>query len=206
MKNSRGNIISILAVILAVSISGCATGMPRSGMLKENDYKSMKANYGLDNVYVEPGVKFGDYKVVRLMFKESYDKSNKAANEIAYKLKARLRQQLRNAGLFNSIIEEDSAKEVETGTGGKELVLKIAITRIDMGSQMTRFIIGFGAGSTNVALEGEAVDTETGKRLMYFSESRYGYEYFGVQSSESLVDDDSKVISDNIVKILTDNR
>ena len=60
MKNSRRNIISILAVILAMSISGCATGMPRSGMLKESDYKSMKANYGLDNVYVEPGIKFSD--------------------------------------------------------------------------------------------------------------------------------------------------
>ena len=88
----------------------------------------------------------------------------------------------------------------------KELILKISITRIDMGSQMARFIVGFGAGSTNVALEGEAVDGATGKRLMYFSESRYGYEYFGAQSSESLVDDDTKAIADNIVKILIDNK
>jgi len=206
MGNGRMNIVSILAVLLVASISGCATGMPKSGMLKENDYKSMKANYGLDNVYVEPGAKFGDYRIVRLIFKELFDKSNKTANEISYKLNARLRQQLRDAGLFSSVIEEDNTKESVPKPAEKELILKIAITRIDMGSQMARFIVGFGAGSTNVAFEGEAVDSGTGKRLMYFSDSRYGYEYFGVQSSESLVDDDTKAIADNIVKVLINNK
>jgi hypothetical protein len=52
--------------------------------------------------------------------------------------------------------------------GGKVVVLRVAVTEMNPGSQAARYWVGFGAGSAGTRISGELLDGPTGRTLLRF--------------------------------------
>jgi len=75
----------------------------------------------------------------------------------------------------------------------KTLIVRGRVEKVQPGSQAARYIIGFGAGATQVKISGEIVDAQSGKVLARFTQERRSAGTFKPLSGQ-----DSAVIRDAI--------
>ena len=64
--------------------------------------------------------------------------------------------------------------------GGRTLVIRARLTKLDPGSQAARYWAGFGAGAVKIQMTGEILDASSKKTLVRFrQERRSGFGVFG---------------------------
>lgn len=58
-------------------------------------------------------------------------------------------------------------------TGGKTIIMEGRFTEVNAGSRAAKFWVGYGAGSSKIAVKGRLLDAATGKELAVFENSRH---------------------------------
>jgi hypothetical protein len=85
---------------------------------------------------------------------------------------------------MDGLAQKAKRKAIPT-RGGKSLVVRARLTKVDPGSQAARYFVGFGAGAVKIAIVGEIIDGASGKVLVRFAqERRSGFGAFGGNYSE----------------------
>lgn len=82
---------------------------------------------------------------------------------------------------FMSGLEQTARRKVGPAAGGgRTLVIRARLTKLDPGSQAARYWAGFGAGAVKIEMKGEILDASSKKTLVRFrQERRSGFGAFG---------------------------
>lgn len=94
---------------------------------------------------------------------EEMKKMKRTLKECQEKLAKTIVNNLKDAGRDAFVIDE------ETKNAGKaDMVIEGKITKINLGSGVARFFVGFGAGSAGLSVEGDLKDAKSGDALAKF--------------------------------------
>src|SRR5262249_4047183 len=109
----------------------------------------------------------------------------RVSNEIRGDLQAKLIARLREALVFDQVVDSDR----ETIPARSELRLRGEISRFAVGSRSLRFLVGFGAGRTKLQVEARFVDAATGLAVLAVADRRVASKgFFGGDAHDFLLD------------------
>jgi hypothetical protein len=82
---------------------------------------------------------------------------------------------------FMAGLEQKARRKIGTGAGGgRTLIIRVRLAKLDPGSQAARYWAGFGAGAVKIEMRGEILDAASKKILVRFrQERRSGFGAFG---------------------------
>jgi hypothetical protein len=94
---------------------------------------------------------------------EEMKKMKRTLNDCREKLANTLVNDLKDSGVDAFIIDEEGKNADKA-----DMIIDGKITKINLGSGVARFFVGFGAGSAGVSVEGELKDAKSGDALAKF--------------------------------------
>lgn len=190
--------------ILAWALStGCAS--VEYHRIAENTAAMEKAP-GLEGVYRKPGFEIGSYGALGI---ETVERTDLACErELRSYLVDRFRMALEERELVSLVSVAPLGADA---ADADRLRFKIGITECDPGSGFVRWFFGMGSGRTDMQIEGQLTDAETGDVLFEFAERRAetGNPWFGVNllvfSSEHYLKRSIRHIADSVAGYLADD-
>jgi hypothetical protein len=105
---------------------------------------------------------------------------------------------LKSLGPYGNV----TAADASAGPPAGALVVEGKFTKLDPGSRAKRYLVGFGAGKSTVAVSGTVKDS-AGATLATFSQQRHGAMGFAGGDSVGKLLADSKNIGEDIAKFLS---
>jgi uncharacterized protein DUF4410 len=198
-----------LIVIISLGLAGCfgAYQVAPDAPLGVGSLKPTREDPDAGLVGVASGFNLQDYPLIAVeRFPVSKSEIEDAgdqrfADRMALFYQAELVRRLREAGLFNRVV---NLSETDFPTGdGKVLTLRGSITRLGRGSQALRYLVGFGAGSTRAQAEMYFVDADSGRVMLVTADRRLAsMGLFGGDDEEFLRESFNNMARD-LVKFLT---
>ena len=123
--------------------------------------------------------------------------AEKIKSEAPELLAAELAARLTKLGFFAKVSVVNATAPVPAGA----LVVEGKFTRLDPGNRATRYLVGFGAGKSQVAIAGVVKDG-SGKTLAEFEQERFGSMGIAGGNSMEKLRSDSKSIGSDIAGFL----
>ncbi len=156
--------------------------------VRKSVYNSIPLQKGkkLDLVYKDPNLDFKSYDglIVKKTAAEVPTTDVVPSESVADAISSALYEEIKGAGIFKDVKKE--GQEVTL----KYLVLETSLTELNPGSGAKRYLIGFGAGASNIQVEGKIVDPTTNKTLFAYVDRRAGWiGVFGGRSRSLILDD-----------------
>lgn len=195
------HILSLFIVTSALLLlSGCAT-VRESGCI--NSYSKLRPGRHLEKVYINTEFKPRDYDAAVVSVSDFNIPINTEIEipEMKKYLKEETLRQFRNAGVFKNVVDREGLSDTQS----KLLICNIAITELNPGSRMGRWLAGeFGAGNSAVQLEGEFSDAGTKEIMFSFADRRKGAASLDITGGEAknLIMEDIRNIVDGIATTL----
>lgn len=211
MKTSRTTVLAVVCAIVAlVSLTGFTTVQP-SGFLQDYHRLYHVGGVPLEQVWVHPEFDVRDYRTLYvapvqidpLAYRRNGAEDHAAAQRIGAAFRATVEQRLRDAQIFPFV----SSDPYFATSRHQALRLELRITEVNSGRANLRTLVGFGAGATEIQIEGRVVDQKTCRTLAEFADRRLhsgGALLAGRQRScdgEYLMGIDAKMILDGVVKL-----
>lgn len=167
IKMRKYLLIPILSVMF---LAGCAS-VRESGCI--SSYSKLRPGRDLEKVFINTQFKPRDYDAAVISVDDFNIPKNKEIeiSEIKKFLKEEIFRQFRNAGIFKDVVDKEKPSDAQS----KLLICSIAITELNPGSRMARWLAGeFGAGNSVIQLEGEFSDAGTKEIMFSFADRRKG--------------------------------
>jgi len=181
MKANR----SFCRLVAAVAASGvCAlahaepivTSAQQTGYLQDYHRLGHVGGVPLEQVWIEPELDVRKYRTLyipptRIEPTAYYKKGamdHAIATQLAAELHARLVAELQGAGIFQFV----SSDPFFAAPRHQALTLETRITEIDSGDPQKRYRPGFGAGATQLQIEGKLTENRTCRTLIEFADRR----------------------------------
>ncbi|MGH7388610.1 MAG: DUF4410 domain-containing protein [Candidatus Rokuibacteriota bacterium] len=173
-----GRVIGVLA--LAVALAGCFGAYQTSpdAPLGAAGLKPTQEDKDAGLVGVAPGFALKGYSVIaverfpvaRAEIEDEGDR--RFADRMTAFYQSELVRRLRDTGLFTRVVNLGEA--AFPAGAGRALRLRGSVTRLGRGSQATRYLVGFGAGSTRAQAEMHFVDAQSGRVVLVTADRRRG--------------------------------
>lgn len=176
----RGRLFSILFCLLLLS---CGEVQVRRFV---DNGVPLHQGQKLDLVFKDPNLNFKDYEgvIIKKTIAEAPTTHVVPSESVAEVISSALYEEINRAGVFKDVKKE--GEEVSS----RYLVLETSLTELNPGSGAARYLIGFGAGATNIQVEGRIVDPTTNKTLFTYIDRRDGWiGVFGGRSRSLILDD-----------------
>jgi Domain of unknown function (DUF4410)/Protein of unknown function (DUF3313) len=167
-------------VIISTVLSGCfgAYQVSPDNPQGMGGLKPTQEDKDAGRVGIATGFNLKDYLVIAVerfpVAKSEIDDEGdqRLADRMTTFYQSELVRRLRETGLFNRVV---NLSETDfPADAGKALRLRGGITRLGRGSQATRYLVGFGAGSTRAQVEMHFVDADSGQVVMVTADRRHG--------------------------------
>jgi Domain of unknown function (DUF4410) len=201
--------VSGALVIISMVLTGCfgAYQVAPEAPLGVGGLKPTQEDQDAGRVGIATGFNLKDYPVIAVerfpvAKSEIEDQGDQRfADRMAFFYQAELVRRLREAGLFNRVV---NLSETDLPVGaGKVLKLRGTITRLGRGSQAVRYLVGFGAGSTRAQAEMYFVDADSGQVMLVTADRRLAsMGMFGGDDEDFLRESFNNMARD-LVKFLT---
>lgn len=202
-------VITFVAVLLPLAAS-CATVQP-TGWLQDYHRLYHVGGVPLEQVWIEPEFNVQAYRTLYiapvqidpLAYRDKGEADHEKAQRLAAALRRAVYNELKNAGIFEIV----SVDPYFTTVHDQALTLQLRITEINSGNPKLRQIIGFGAGATNIQIEGKLFEQKTCRTFIEFADRRMhpgGALMLGMKlasDGEFLMGIDAKGIMRGIVKL-----
>ena len=136
-------------------------------------------NGDIDEVTILQPFNAASYSAIAV---ESFDTSGAALPKPSENTYEAVRNALRLVKpAFMAGLEQKARKKIgATPGGGRTLIIRARLTRLDPGSRAARYWASFGAGAVKIEMRGEILDASSKKTLVRFrQERRSGFGAFG---------------------------
>lgn len=104
---------------------------------------------------------------------------------------------LKDMGLFKNIVKFEKGKSY-----GDAVILEGRFTKITPGSTALKLIVGFGAGSSTLGVEGEIKDSKTGDVLASFAHNRHSPFSVAPGHPDQILDADARNMAKDIASFI----
>lgn len=140
----------------------------------------------LDFVYKDPSLDFKAYDglIIKKTVADAPTTQAVGSESVAEAIFSAYCEEIKRAGIFKDVKKE--GEEISS----RYLVLESSLTELNPGSGAARYLLGFGAGATNIQVEGKIIDPTTNKTLFAYVDRRAGWiGVFGGRSRSLILDD-----------------
>lgn len=199
-----------LICLMAAALQGSSNVQP-SGFLQDYHRLYHVGGVPLEQVWIEPGFNIQDYRTLYippvqidpLAYRRHGEEDHQKAQRIGVELRKRVERELKDAGIFAVVSTDPYFSTVRQ----QALTLQLRISEINSGNPRQRVLIGFGAGSTEIQIEGKLFEHKYCRTLAEFADRRlhggaallWGSK--AASDSEFLMGIDAKQILSAIVKL-----
>ncbi len=201
----------IAAAIFGLALPSCTTGVQPSGWLQDYHRLGHVGGVPLEQLHIEAEFDVRAYRVLYIAPVQidplAYRRKGKEDHEKAQRLGVAMRKvleaQIKDLGIFEHVSTDPYFMTVKD----QALTLQCRITEINSGSPGQRVMIGFGAGATEVQIEGKVFEHKLCRTMVEFADRRLhpgGAMLWGnkkASDGEFLIGIDMKMIIDGIVKL-----
>lgn len=204
---------TIIASALIACAASCAfaglTNVQPSGWLWDYDRLGHVGGVPLEQVWIHPEFDVRDYKFLYiapvqidpLAYRRGGEADHRKAQRLAEAYRNVLYQELKAAGIFDEVSIDPYWYTVHDHA----LSLETRITEIYSGKPRLRTIVGFGAGATEVQIEGRVIEHQSCRTLAEYADRRLhpggGIWNRPSDDSEFLIGIDMKQILRGVVKL-----
>lgn len=169
-------LLAAAALLTAPAAEAPAATAHKNGYLQDYHRLGHVGGVPLEQVWIHPELNVLDYRTLYIAPVQvdplAYRRHGEADRQKALRLGAALREQLalqlQGAGIFR-FVSTDPYFAVPRHGG---LVLEMRITEINSGNAGLRKTLGFGAGATEIQLEGKLIEARTCRTLFEFADRR----------------------------------
>lgn len=179
----RSRRISAAAVAIAAALAAIPPAAPAydstarmNGYLQDYHRLGHVGGVPLEQVWIQSGLDVQDYRTLYiapvqidpLAYRRRGEEDRQAAFRLANGLRASLLKELQSQGIFQFVSTDPYFSTPKQGA----LILEMRLTEVNGGNPGLRRWIGFGAGATEVQLEGKLIETRTCRTLIEFADRR----------------------------------
>jgi hypothetical protein len=205
------HIFALVAALVAACATSFAATAHKTGWLQDYHRLNHIGGVPLEQVWVQPEFDVRAYRVLYIApvqidpcaNRRGGEKDHQAAQRLADAFRRQLEQRLREAAIFEVV----STDPYFSTARSQSLTLQVRITEFYSGNPGARALIGFGAGATEVQVEGKVLECKSGRTLSEFADRRLhpgGTLLLGpkaTKDSEYLIGIDMKGILDGVAKL-----
>jgi hypothetical protein len=199
------------AALIALALPSCSTSVQPSGWLQDYHRLGHVGGVPIEQLYIEPEFDIRNFRTLYiapvqidpLAYRRKGEEDHVKAERLGVALRKVLEQEIKDLGIFEVVSTDPYFMTVHE----QALTLQTRITEINSGNPRQRVMIGFGAGATEVQIEGKIFEHKTCRTLVEFADRRLhpgGAMLWGnkkASDSEFLIGIDMKGILDGIVKL-----
>ena len=190
----------IFSIGICLVLAGCATA-DHGGFL--DTYEGMTKGKHLEQQRLEPDLKLGNNTLIDIK-QPSVEKLPRDQEALNKRYQTYLHNVLEKRLSSISGVQIETGEKKEGAAGGERWILETAITDLDPGSRLARWMAGeLGAGHSYVQVEGIIRDASTQKVLMRFADKRAGSGTGGLDITGGDPDQMMEADLDGIAKALT---
>ena len=211
MRTTRLHAYALAGALAVTAVSAFAGTAHKTGWLQDYHRLNHIGGVPLEQVWVQPEFDVRAYRVLYIApvqvepcaYRRNGEQDHQAAQRLAAAVRQQLEVRLREAGIFEVV----STDPYFSAARSQALTLQVRITEFNSGNPGARALIGFGAGATEVQLEGKVIENKTGRTLSEFADRRLhpgGSLLLGpkaTKDSEYLIGIDMKGILDGVAKL-----
>lgn len=211
MRASRIPVWLFAAVLMLPVFAGCSTAAQKTGWLQDYHRLYHVGGVPLEQVWIEPEFDIRNYRTLYiapvqidpLAYRRLGEEDHGKAQRVAAALRRALYNELKDAGIFEVVSVDPYFMTVRE----QALTLQVRITEIYSGNPKKRTVVGFGAGATEIQVEGKLFEHKYCRTFVEFADRRLhpgGAMLWGnklASDSEFLMGIDAKGILRGIVKL-----
>lgn len=204
-------LLTAAALIALPAAAGFAAKAHKNGYLQSYHRLGHIGGVPLEQVWVHPDLNVLSYRTVYIAPVQVDPMAARRNGQVDYQaglrlgaaLREQLNLQLQGAGIFQFVSTDPYFSFPRHGA----LVLEMKITEVNSGNPSLRRRIGFGAGATEIQLEGKLIEARTCRTLFEFADRRLhpGDALFmgGAKSADAeyLMGIDLRMMMDGIIKL-----
>jgi len=172
----RPTFFCLVAACAGIVASGCTTHVIRTGALDptKKRYAYLRESSIVSRAWSARWVSLSAYRVFcfeGVHVVAGAKQASKHCDRYGKFLAHRVVRDLRTARRFDVVTTDPSYVAIAAGDR-KAAKMVLFISHLNESSGILRYVVGFGAGSVDVQIEGRVVDAKTGERLMEFADRR----------------------------------
>jgi hypothetical protein len=202
--------VAVLAALGFTMLVGFSQVQP-AGWLQDYDRLGHIGGVPIEQVWVHPEFDVQSYRTLYvapvqidpLAYRRKGEQDHESAGRLAKTFRQVLNKELQESGIFPIVSTDPYFAPSRDGA----LTLQIRITEFNSGNPSARAWIGFGAGATEVQIEGKVIENSTCRTLVEFADRRLhpgGALLWGAKlakNGEFLIGVDMKQILRGVVKL-----
>jgi Domain of unknown function (DUF4410)/Protein of unknown function (DUF3313) len=211
MKLSTAVFAAAGFVLVTACACGANTTAHHNGYLQSYHRLGHVGGVPLEQVWIEPEFDVRKYRTLYIApvqidpyaYRRNGEEDRQKAHRLADAYRMVLEQELQGSGIFQFVSTDPYFSRRREGA----LVLETRITEVNSGNPRQRVMIGFGAGATEVQVEGKVIELKTCRTLVEYADRRLhggGAMFWGrknAEDSELLMGVDMKGILRGVVKL-----
>lgn len=211
LQRQLSSLLAACALLALAPTPGPAAKAHKNGYLQDYHRLGHVGGVPLEQVWIFPELNLLNYRTLYIApvqvdpvaYRRNGEKDRLAAVRLASALRTQVTQALQGAGIFQFVSDDPYFAVPRHGS----LVLEMRITEVNSGNPRLRRMVGFGAGATEIQLEGKLIEARTCRTLFEFADRRLhpgDALLIGTQKSadgEYLMGIDLRMIMDGIVKL-----
>jgi len=200
-------LVRVVPLMLLMNLAGCANdiqtahnALPQTIPASVDDW-----NHGLNHVDFIQNFQLSDYAKIVMLAADTAsvhlppkdDNTYQPVTETLAKTSSIFSDALSEK--LKGVIHVEATGKSETG---KSLTIQLRVIDMDPGSQAMRYWVGLGAGKAHTQIEGDIVDSSTGKTLASFKDDDYGSGGFFGGGYGDLLSNEVQTIGHNVGSLL----
>ncbi len=169
--------LAAAAALTLLSAGGaCAANAHKNGYLQDYHRLGHIGGVPLEQVWIHPELNLLDYRTLYiapvqidpLAYRRNGEQDRQAGARLGGALRNAVTKELQGAGIFQFVSDDPYFSVPRHGA----LVLEMRITEVNSGKPRLRQLVGFGAGATEIQLEGKLIEARTCRTLFEFADRR----------------------------------
>ncbi|MCX7017449.1 MAG: DUF4410 domain-containing protein [bacterium] len=170
------HIFYFLCLLMCAWTPARSATVHKTGFLQDYHRLEHIGGVPIEQVWINPEFDIRDYRRLYITpvmadpaayrMKGESDRGN--AMRLGAAFRTVLERQLRGAGIFEFVSTDPYFRTVRDGA----LILELRVTQINAGFGLARVLVGFGAGATEIQLEGRLIEPKSCRILMEFADRR----------------------------------
>ncbi|MCX7719356.1 MAG: DUF4410 domain-containing protein [Candidatus Sumerlaeaceae bacterium] len=169
-------LVAALAAAVVCASPATAAKAHKTGWLQDYHRLGHIGGVPLEQVWLHPEFDIREYRSLYIApveidcvaYRRHPDIDRGNAQRLGAAIRAHLEQQLKGAGIFAFV----STDPYFMTARHQALTLQLRLTEMNSGNPDARALIGFGAGATEVQLEGKLYDNKTKRTFVEFADRR----------------------------------
>ena len=176
MQRNSTKLLAGLALALSLACPVQAAKAHKTGWLQDYHRLGHIGGVPIEQVWLHPEFDIREYRSLYIApveidcvaYRRHPETDHGNAQRLGAALRAHLEQQLQGAGIFAFV----STDPYFMTARHQALTLQLRLTEVNSGNPDARALIGFGAGATEIQLEGKLFDNKTKRTFVEFADRR----------------------------------